>query len=356
MKRIAVTGGAGFLGSAVCLALKRHHENCSVVAFDNLRRRGSELNVGRLLQHGVEFVHGDVRDKGDLDLCSDLEAIIHCAAEPSVRVGTAVDVTYAIDTNLLGTLNCLEKARRDGSKLVFVSTNRIYSIRELSGLPLVEEGERFEIAENATGVGWSGDGIDEGFSTAGPRSIYGATKLASELLVEEYAANFGIRSVILRPGVICGPWQMGKVNQGVVSLWIARHLFGGSLSYEGYGGRGLQVRDVLHVEDICDALTLLLYEENAAMVGPYNIGGGPASSVSLRELTRYSQTITGKSIDIGERMATGSYDIPWYVTDNATIAAKTGWTPSHSLEQTIEDIARWAWDNRALVEPILTRQ
>src|ERR1700736_2343975 len=116
------------------------------------------------------------------------------------------------------------------------------------------------------------------------RSLRVATKLCSELIIAEYMALYGLRAVINRCGVLAGPWQMGKVDQGFVVLWAAQHLFGGALSYNGFGGAGLQVRDALHVEDLCR-----LVRDQAAQIAThrgktYNVGGGAERSVSLAEL------------------------------------------------------------------------
>jgi CDP-paratose 2-epimerase len=149
-------------------------------------------------------------------------------------------------------MTCLEAARRAGAGLLFLSTSRVYPIEPLRQLPLVAGDTRLRLPEGVTGVGWSADGISADFPLKGHRSLYGATKLASELLIDEYRHMYGMPVVVNRCGVIAGPWQMGKVDQGFVSLWAARHLWGTCLSYTGFGGTGLQVRDVLHIEDLCE--------------------------------------------------------------------------------------------------------
>ena len=128
-------------------------------------------------------------------------------------------------------------------------------------------------------------GIGTGFPMAGSRSIYGATKLASELMIEEYGAMYGLRAVVNRCGVLTGPWQMGKVDQGFMVLWAARHLFGGGLSYMGFGGTGAQVRDILHVADLYDLIRIQVGDLGLHAGRTYNVGGGAGVSVSLAELT-----------------------------------------------------------------------
>src|SRR5206468_11158056 len=206
--RILITGGAGFVGSSLALTLKRDLPDVEVCAFDNLRRRGSELAIDRLRGGNVRFVHGDVRAPEDLASVGPFDLLIECSAEPSVHAGYDDGPGYVIQTNLLGTVHCLEAARKNRADVVFLSTSRVYPIERLRGLPLERRAERYEIPDSASGAGWSAKGIASDFPLIGHRSLYGATKLASELLIEEYRAMYGLRTVINRCGVIAGPWQM----------------------------------------------------------------------------------------------------------------------------------------------------
>jgi CDP-paratose 2-epimerase len=200
--RILITGGAGFVGSSLALLWKRSRPDDEIVALDNLRRAGSELALRRLSEGGVGFVHGDVRNPVDFEIVKSAQLVIDCAAEPSVRAGYGSDSAYLVHNNLLGTVNCLEFCRRHGAGLVFLSTSRVYPIAGLRGLPLEERGERLEIPEGARGPGWSRAGIRTDFPIQGSRSLYGATKLASELLIQEYAALYGLPAVVNRCGVL----------------------------------------------------------------------------------------------------------------------------------------------------------
>ncbi len=248
-RSVLVTGGAGFVGSNLAIMYKRRYPETRVSVLDNLRRRGSELNIPRLRQSGIEFIHGDIRNREDFP---EFEAglILECSAEPSVLAGYSGSPRYLLNTNLIGTLNCLELARKQGADFVFLSTSRVYPIQALRSLNYSEAGTRFVLADEQPYPGASALGISEDFPLRGSRSLYGATKLASELFVEEYGAAFDLKTVVNRCGVITGPWQMGKVDQGVFALWMARHYFGGELSYFGYGGTGKQVRDFLHITDL----------------------------------------------------------------------------------------------------------
>jgi CDP-paratose 2-epimerase len=213
-RRILVTGGAGFVGANLSVALGERGDE--VIALDNLHRRGSELNVSRLREAGVQFVHGDVRSRDDLMAIDAVDAIVECSAEPSVLAGTRANgAPYVVETNLLGAYHCFELARRDGAQVIFLSTSRVYPVAPLNGLRLRETETRFELEDDQPVPGASQDGIAEDFPLAGARTLYGATKLSAELLLAEYADAFGVRGAIDRCGVIAGPWQMGKVDQGV---------------------------------------------------------------------------------------------------------------------------------------------
>jgi CDP-paratose 2-epimerase len=349
--RILITGGAGFVGSRLALGLKRDRPGDEVLAFDNLHRRGSELAPHRLRGAGVRFVHGDVRSREDLAALGALDVLVECSAEPSVRAGRDGDARYVVDTNLLGTLNCLELARAHGAGLVFLSSSRVHPIEALRSLPLFQDGDRLRIEPGRRGPGWSERGIARGFPLEGRRSLYGATKLCSELLIQEYVGSFGVRAVVDRCGVIAGPGQMGHVDQGFVALWAARHLFGGPLAYRGFGGRGLQVRDVLHVDDLHDLVALQIDDLDRHAGALYAVGGGPERSVSLRELSRLCAGLLGRSLEIGCEPETDASDIPYHVTDIEEVTARTGWKPRRSLDRTVADVFHWLEEGRRELEP-----
>lgn len=352
-RTILVTGGAGFVGSHLATLLKRDRAGTRVVAFDNLKRRGSELALSRLAGAGVEFAHGDVRAAADLADCGGFDLLVDCSAEPSVHAGYDGGAEYLVDTNLGGTARCLEAARRHGADVLFLSTSRVYPIAGLRNLPLERRGDRLDVAPADTGPGWSHAGIDRHFPLDGARSLYGATKLASELLVHEYGAMYGLRTVVNRCGVLTGPWQMGKVNQGFFVLWAARHLYGGPLSYMGFGGDGLQVRDVLHVADLYGLVRRQLAQIDRHAGCTYNVGGGRDLSLSLRELSALCGTRAGNHPAIGRVEDTAPADVPWYVTDAGEARAAAGWAPEQGLDAIVEEIFRWLIDNRQLLEPIL---
>ena len=177
---VLITGGAGFVGSTLAIALKQYFPDTRIIVLDNLHRRGSELNLARLAPAGTQFVHGDIRSREDL-LALMPEApglIIECSAEPSAQAGYGGSPEYVIQTNLVGCFHCLELARHARADIIFISTSRVYPFEALNNLPFIEEETRFPLATEQTTAGTSAAGISEAFPLAGARSLYGMTKLA----------------------------------------------------------------------------------------------------------------------------------------------------------------------------------
>jgi CDP-paratose 2-epimerase len=339
--RVLVTGGAGFIGSGVAIGLAARHPDWRIEALDNLHRRGAELNLPRLREAGVAFTHGDIRMPGDLSAAGELDALIECSAEPSALAGFDGSPDYVVQSNLVGAHNCLELARRSGAFLVFLSTSRVYPIESLGDLDLTETDTRFELAAEQTVPGASAAGIAENFPLEGARTLYGTTKLAAELLIEEYRAAYGLRAVIDRCGVIAGPWQMGKVDQGVFTHWVLAHHFRRPLSYIGFGGTGKQVRDLLHVEDLVELLDEQLTDPARWDGVGANVGGGRERSLSLLETTALCEEITGNRIEIASEPEARPGDVPVYISDCQRLYGHTEWRPRRSTRDVLADIHAW---------------
>jgi CDP-paratose 2-epimerase len=341
LNRVLITGGAGFVGSNLAVSLASRHPDWEVLALDNLYRRGSQLNLPRLEEAGVDFVRGDVREPDDLGRLAPITALIECSAEPSVMSGVDGDTGYLVHTNLTGAYNCLELARRDGAFFVFLSTSRVYPVEPQVELRLDEAPTRFEIAAEQEIPGVSPAGISERFPMEGARTLYGATKLAAELLIEEYRAGLGVPAVIDRCGVIAGPWQMGKVDQGVFTHWMLAHHFHRPLSYIGFGGSGKQVRDLLHVEDLDDLVERQLLDPAAWDGRTVNVGGGRECSLSLLETTEICRRLTGNDVPIEPVAETRPGDVPVYLSDCGKLFSLDEWRPRRGAEQVLADIHEW---------------
>ena len=338
--RVLVTGGAGFVGSRIALDFR--DRGAEVVALDNLRRRGSETNIAPLAGRGVDLIHGDVRVAADIDDApGDFDVVVDAAAEPSVLAGLSGSPRYVIDTNLLGTVNLLEFCRRRAGALLFVSTSRVYSIAPLRAIALREGPTRFEIESAQTLAGVSQEGISEAFPTDSARSLYGASKLASELLVQEYAELYGLPAAITRCGVITGAGQFGKAEQGVFAMWAANHVLGLPLRYIGFGGTGKQVRALLHPDDLIRLLHLQLGALERCSGRVFNAGGGRGVSVSLRELTDLCREASGNEVPVGSEDRTSPVDVPLYITDNGRATAELGWRPEVTPARIVGEIVEW---------------
>jgi CDP-paratose 2-epimerase len=339
--RLLITGGAGFVGSNLAVSLAARHPDWEILALDNLYRQGSQLNLPRLEEAGVEFVKGDVREPDDLKRLPGISAMIECSAEPSVMSGVDGDTSYLVHTNLTGAYNCLELARRDGAFLVFLSTSRVYPVAPQLELKLDEAETRFEIAAEQAVAGASPAGISEAFPIDGARTLYGATKLAAELLIDEFRAELGVPAAIDRCGVIAGPWQMGKVDQGVFTHWMLAHHFGNPLTYIGFGGKGKQVRDLLHIEDLVDLVERQLLAPEEWDGRTVNVGGGRECSLSLRETTEICRELTGNEVPIKPVVETRQGDVPIYLSDCARLFGLDEWRPRRSAQRVLTDIHDW---------------
>lgn len=355
-RRLLVTGGAGFVGSHVACALKTRYPRLEVIALDNLRRRGSELNLARLSHAGVRFLHGDIREPGDLERVGALDALVEASAEPAVLAGYGPERGYLVQTNLMGTVNCLELALARRADFVFLSTSRVYPLEGLRALPWREEATRFALAPGPDAVGASPRGIDARFPLAGTRTLYGATKLASELLIAEYVAGFGLRAVIDRLGCIAGPWQMGASEQGVAAHWLLCHQQDRPLAYIGYAGSGKQVRDFLHVADLVDLVELQLARMPELSGRTFSAGGGLENSLSLLEMTALCRELTGRELAIDRVDEERPGDARILVMDNAEIEAALGWRPRRSVRRIFEDLHEWAVKHRDEIAALGTRR
>ncbi len=209
----------------------------------------------------------------------------------------------------------------------------MYPVAALEQVAFVETDTRYEIADDQELPGVSPAGIAEEFPLEGARTLYGASKLCAELLIAEYAESFGVRAVVDRCGVIAGPWQMGKVDQGVFTHWVLSHVLGRDLTYIGYGGSGKQVRDLLHVDDLVDLVSIQLADPAAWAGVTANVGGGRECSLSLRETTALCQELTGREVRLLDSAGARPGDVRIYLSDCERLHGLTDWRPRRSARR-----------------------
>lgn len=338
--KILITGGCGFVGSNIAVFLKKKIKNVRIFSLDNLSRNGSHLNKVRLEKLRIKNYKFNIEDNNVLKKLPKSDLIIDCCAEPAIEVSRK-DPDRVFNTNLIGTFNILKKSIRDKSNLIFLSSSRVYSIDSLKNL--VKK-------NNLNGLHKVKKKVDENFNTDSPSSLYGFTKIASEKLIKEMFYKRKNNYIINRFGVIAGPWQFGKQDQGFVSLWIANHILNKKLSFTGFGGSGNQVRDVIHIDDVCEIIHLQIKKIQKINNHVFNIGGGIKNSISLKLLTKKCRKITGNIISIRKILKTSTYDIPYFVTNNRKISKVYKWKPSKSIDEIIKDIFIWLEKNKMILK------
>lgn len=350
--RVLITGVCGFAGSALARGLVDHLTDMEVWGMDNLSRQGSETNRSLLRKDGVRVVHGDARCASDFEQLPSVDWVIDAAANPSVLGGVDGKATsrQILEHNLFGTAQTLEFAKTHRAGFILLSTSRVYSVSALLAIPLVEDGVTFSLDETACPPqGVSVHGVSEEFSVSAPVSLYGATKLASEIIALEYGEAFGFPVWINRCGVLAGAGQFGKSDQGIISYWIHAHRSKRPLCFTGFGCRGLQVRDVLHPRDLAALLARQLTRESGAGARTFNIGGGRDNATSLAQVAAWCDARFGPrsvSIDSSPR----PFDVPWVVMDSRLARDSFGWWPESTLTQVLDEIAIHAERNPRWLE------
>ncbi len=351
--RILITGGCGFIGSNLALHFRQVFPNAEIIAFDNLSRAGSSLNVPDLQRVGIQHIQGDIKNWDEFAELPKADLVIDAAAESSVLAGLSDGPGNLIQNNLRGSINVLRYVHRSRANLIFLSSSRVYSIKALHAIHLSENATRFNLASTQQQEGVTHQGISEQFSTDGSRSFYGACKLCTELLIQEYGKFYDLRYIINRSGVIAGPRQMGKVEQGVLMLWLSHHHWQRPLKYFGFGGKGKQVRDILHIDDFCRLVADQIIAFDRLSGQTYNVGGGRQSNTSLSELTALCQAETGKKTELSAAPHDRPADVPIYITDTRKIEQAAGWRPEKTVRDIIKDAYRWMVDNQEKLQPIL---
>lgn len=341
-----ITGCCGFAGFNLAKNLLLRHADIELIGLDNLSRRGSELNLQYFEDLNIQFIQGDIRCPSDLHNLPTVDWVIDCAANPSVLAGTdkGTSSRQVMEHNLLGTINLLEYCKQKGSGFILLSTSRVYSASQLAKLPVTEKDDCYVIADPSKQNGVTVKGINEDFSTTPPLSLYGTTKLASEIIILEYANSFDFPAWINRCGVMAGAGQFGKPDQGIFSYWIHSFREKKPLKYIGFGGKGLQVRDALHPQDLVPLLVKQMQEPDKDVPKIINLGGGEGNSMSLKQLTFWCTERFGAN----EVIASGEQrpmDAPWIVMDSSLAQDVWNWKPQTEIENILDEIAVHAENN-----------
>jgi CDP-paratose 2-epimerase len=342
--KLLLTGICGFVGQTLARTLLEQLPGVEITGVDNLIRPGSEQNRRRLDALQVKFVHADIRSASDIEALPATEWVIDAAANASVLAGLGHPAAsrQLVEHNLAGTVNLLEYCRRNRSGFILLSTSRVYSIPLLAGLEMVVKDHAFQPRPaQVWPAGSSSDGVAENFPTDPPLSLYGSTKLASEILAREYGATFGFPVWINRCGVLAGAGQFGRPDQGIFSYWIHAYAARRPLKYTGFDGRGFQVRDCLHPADLTPVLVRQMQHPSSLLEPPLNFGGGAENSMSLAQLSDWCVRRFGAH-SVNSDPSPRPFDIPWMVMDCRGAAQRWGWQPRCRLPAVLEEIASHA--------------
>jgi CDP-paratose 2-epimerase len=328
-----ITGGAGFIGTNVAARLLAGGRRVRIL--DNLSRAGVEANLRWLHDtygERVEMVHADVRDRAAVARAvAGAGQIFHFAAQVAVT-SSLDDPLFDFAVNAGGTLNLLEAVRAlpTPPPIVFTSTNKVYG--DLDDVELVPEDDRYVPADETI----RGSGISEQ-RRIDFHSPYGCSKGAADQYVLDYARTFGIPAVVFRMSCIYGPHQFGTEDQGWVAHFLIRAMDRRPITIYG---DGLQVRDVLFVDDLVDAFVVAQERMETIAGEAFNIGGGPARTTSLVELVEIINALEERPIAL-EYDAWREADQRYYVSDTGKFHDATGWAPKMSVADGVRALHNW---------------
>jgi len=335
--KAVVVGGAGFIGCNLADSLMG--EGNQVTVFDNLSRRGSAENLAwlRSRHKGLEFVKGDIRlDHAKMEQAfSDADTVYHLAAQVAVTTSVAKP-REDFEINALGTFNVLEAARNCGGNpsLIYASTNKVYGGME--DVKIVKKGRKYAYKDFPQGIPEN--------RLLDFHSPYGCSKGCGDQYVRDYARIYGMKNVVFRQSCQYGPRQFGVEDQGWVAWFAIAAVLGKKITIYG---DGMQVRDVLYIDDLVRAFRVATQKINAAKGKIYNIGGGPENTMSLLELIDFLE----KHLDRRINYAHSDWrpgDQPVYVSDIRKAGKELGWEPRISVENGVARLIEWVKENRHL--------
>jgi CDP-paratose 2-epimerase len=344
-----ITGGSGFVG--VNLADRLLSEGQPVMVFDNLSRAGVNRNLQWLQSRYdaslLKVLIADVRDKDAVNTAvAGASQVFHFAAQ--VAVTTSLSDPYLdFEVNALGTLNLLEAIRNSKHQppVIFTSTNKVYG--DLEAVGLAANDTRYYPQNEQINA----NGISEEV-TLSFHSPYGCTKGIADQYMLDYARTFGLRTVVFRMSCIYGPHQFGTEDQGWVAHFLIQALKEKQITIYG---DGQQVRDILFVEDLVNAFVLAQKNIDRLSGQAFNIGGGAGNTVSLLELLKLIESVSGCKPDAAFHDWRPS-DQKYYVSDFARFGKLTGWSPQHNVEDGVRRLYRWLEENTVNLERSQTKK
>ena len=346
--KVLVTGGAGFIGSHVSEFYAKKGEE--VVVFDNLSRAqllgydasNAMYNWNYLDRYeNVELIKGDVRDSESIKgAAKDADVIIHTAAQTAVTTSLA-DPRTDFEVNAIGTFNVLEAARlsKNSPCMVFCSTNKVFG-DNVNRIPVRDNGKSYEFEDDKFQRG-----IPETFSTdLCEHTPYGASKLAGDIYVQDYAQRNEVDAAVFRMSCIYGTRQFGVEDQGWVAWFTIATLLGKPITIYG---DGKQVRDVLYVTDLVRAYDAFIQKRDTIHHGLYNVGGGPDNKMSLLELIEILKDATGRTSPISfDKWRTSDQKV--YISNISKAALELGWKPDVSPKDGVTKLAEWVNGNKEI--------
>jgi CDP-paratose 2-epimerase len=337
--RTLITGGAGFIGSNLANRLLR--EGQDVTIFDNLSRSGCATNITWLQQtHGPEsfkLIRADLLDFERLkEAAAGVQRVYHLAGQVAVT-SSVQDPRKDFEDNALGTFNLLEAARLVGDSpiVIYASTNKVYGGME--DIRIEEEETRYRYRDFRFGIPET-QPLDF-------HSPYGCSKGAGDQYTRDYARIYGLRSVVVRQSCIYGYRQFGVEDQGWLAWFIIAALKKRDISIYG---NGKQVRDILFIDDLLDAYEAIVSKADQVSGEIFNVGGGPSNTISIwTEFGPLLERLLGRPIPV-EFSDWRPGDQPVYVSDIRKANKVLDWRPSVSVEEGIQLLFRWVWDNMQL--------
>jgi CDP-paratose 2-epimerase len=316
---VLITGGAGFVGCN--LADRLLGRDIPVILFDNLSREGVDRNLSWLRERHGRRLMVEIEDVRDADAVADAvsraRTIFHLAAQVAVTA-SVVDPVADFETNVCGTLNVLNAMRHMARppRLIFTSTNKVYG--GLDDVPLRSTGHRYEPLE--ADLLRFGIGEDRALDFHSP---YGCSKGAADQYVLDFARSYGLETLVFRMSCVYGTHQCGTEDQGWVAHFLMRAIEGQPVTLYG---DGLQVRDLLYIDDLLDAFDMALADDGRLTGRAFNLGGGAAHAVSLLEVIDMISALRGAPTELSfDAWRPG--DQRWYVSDTRRFTRDTGWRP-----------------------------